>query len=563
MFGVDFRVRWVSLHRLRLENNWPFPLRLRSIRLQHLKPDMSKDKKSLFTTEDGTNLVFTFILVSSLFLLWGVCNGMIDVMDKHFQEKLHLTLAQSAWVQFAHYLGYFLMSLPAGWLAIKLGYKGGIITGLLMVAVGGFWFIPATHIAAFWAFLLGVWFIASGLTFLETIANPYTTVLGDPRFAATRINLAQSCNGVGWIFGPIAGGMFFYSKNAAGQSTGSETLWIPYAGVGVLVIVLAVIFFFANVPDIKAKDNYHLDTKDSAPGEAGPEERELNRGLIYCLLLLNAVVLIGACGMIFWAILSTLGASETTITRTLWIGSSIAIAVAGAILIPTTQKLSHHSIWSHPHFSFATLAQFFYVAAQAGIFSFLINYMTSEVPALPEAWTSGWLKSWFELKDGVMHFSDKGGATLASLGFFCFLAGRFSGAVILKKFSAHKVLGLYGSLNVLLCLLIFLKLGWLSVVCVFLSYFFMSIMFPTIFALGIFGLGARAKTGSSYIVMAIMGGAILPKLMGHVADKSDMSRGFIVPLFCFAVVACYGFSWGKLSKVERPLAGLIASEVSH
>ena len=92
--------------------------------------------------------MFTFILVSSLFLLWGVCNGMIDVMDKHFQEELHLNKAQSAWVQFAHYLGYFLMSMPAGWLAIKLGYKGGIIAGLLLVAVGGFWFIPATHINA-------------------------------------------------------------------------------------------------------------------------------------------------------------------------------------------------------------------------------------------------------------------------------------------------------------------------------------------------------------------------------------------------------------------------------
>src|SRR6202158_4661340 len=124
-------------------------------------------KKGLFVTDDGQNLLFIFTLVSSLFLLWGFCNGMIDVMDKHFQEVLHLNLAQSAWVQFAHYLGYFLMSLPAGMLASKLGYKGGIIMGLAIVAVGGFWFIPATHIASFWAFLLGVCIIAAGLTFLE------------------------------------------------------------------------------------------------------------------------------------------------------------------------------------------------------------------------------------------------------------------------------------------------------------------------------------------------------------------------------------------------------------
>src|SRR5574338_656876 len=259
--------------------------------------------KSLFVTPDGTNLVFTFILVSSLFLLWGFCNGMIDVMDKHFQEELGLSKAQSAWVQFAHYLGYFLMSLPAGWLATRLGYKGGIIAGLLLVAAGGFWFIPATEIngmvhegrvsanMAFVAFLTGVCVIATGLTFLETIANPYTTVLGDPRYAATRINLAQSCNGVGWILGPIVGSMYFYSKDAMGQSTGSQTLYIPYVGVAVVVIFIAIVFYFAQVPDIKTEDDYHLD--DSAPGVT-------------------------------------------------------------------------HSIWSHPHFVMAVAAQFFYVAAQAG-----------------------------------------------------------------------------------------------------------------------------------------------------------------------------------------------------
>jgi len=220
-------------------------------------------KKKMFVTDDGRNVLFTFVLLVFLFALWGFCNGMIDVMDKHFQEELHLSLAQSAWVQFAHYLGYFLMALPAGWLATKLGYKGGIITGLLIVAIGGFWFIPATHISSFWAFLLGVCVIAAGLTFLETIANPYTTVLGPIEFAATRINLAQSCNGIGLLAGPIAGGLFFYSKNAAGESTGSANLWIPYAFIGVVVIVLAIIFYFANMPDIEMEDDYHLD--DSTP----------------------------------------------------------------------------------------------------------------------------------------------------------------------------------------------------------------------------------------------------------------------------------------------------------
>jgi FHS family L-fucose permease-like MFS transporter len=422
-------------------------------------------KRSMFVLEDGRNVLFVFVLLIFLFALWGFCNGMIDVMDKHFQEELHLSLAQSAWVQFAHYLGYFLMALPAGWLATKLGYKGGIITGLF---------------ASFWAFLLGVCVIAAGLTFLETIANPYTTVLGPIQYAATRINLAQSCNGIGLLLGPVAGGMFFYSKNAAGQSTGSANLWIPYAAIGVIVIVLAIVFFFANVPEVKMEDDYHCD--DATPNVS-------------------------------------------------------------------------HSIWTHAHFVMAVIAQFLYVAAQAGIFSFFINYMTSQVPPIPGSWHasagSGWFSGWFETHaNGALGFSNKAASNLASLGFLCFLTGRFTGSAILKKFAAHSVLGLYSALSVVLCFLIFLKLGWVSVAAVFLTYFFMSIMFPTIFALGIFGLGEKAKKASSFIVMAIMGGAILPKVMGSVADKYDLSRGFIVPMLCFAVVAAYGFMWPRLSGAE-------------
>jgi hypothetical protein len=375
--------------------------------------------------------------------------------------------------------------------------------------------------------------------------------------------------------------------------------------VGVVVCLLAVVFYFAYIPDIKTEDDYHLD--DATPNAS-------------------------------------------------------------------------HSIWKHPHFALAVLAQFLYVAAQAGIFSFFINYMTAETPSIPASWNSGTAKKWIEVQttltardlqlkdlsafadrlnkksdavstflsrqlssntitllgdyptsianpkplqlalvqdlnqivkqdptrvkaerllygeqrfsgvalsektkrllvaqankeqvnlaqlnrqllqdaypkelafnDGILTVSDKGASFLASVGFFCFLIGRFTGAGLLKKLSAHKILGLYGVMNVITCLLVFSKLGWLSVACVFLSYFFMSIMFPTIFALGIYGLGARAKKASAFIVMAIMGGAILPKLMGYVADQYDMSRGFIVPMACFAFVAFYGYAWPKLAKAE-------------
>ncbi|HEY3756218.1 MAG TPA: sugar MFS transporter [Opitutaceae bacterium] len=431
----------------------------------------------MFVAPDGRNLIFTFWLVSSLFCLWGFCNGMIDVMDKHFQEALHLTLSQSAWVQFAHYLGYCIMALPASWLATRLGYKGGIVAGLLLVSIGGFWFIAATRIDAFWAFLLGVCVIASGLTFLETVANPYTTVLGDKRYSAVRINLAQSCNGIGWIFGPIAGGMFFYSADASGHSTGSQTLYIPYVGVAILVLVLAVGFYFAYMPDIRTKDEFQAD-----------EETAKDVG----------------------------------------------------------------SIWRLPHFSMAVVAQFLYVAAQAGIFSFFINYMTSQVPPIPEHWVRVFqqlgLSKWVAASPaGLWSLTDKGASNLASVAFFCFLAGRFSGAGILSRVASWRVLSLYGILNVAATLVVFAKLGWISVAAVFLSYFFMSIMFPTIFALGIHGLGSRTKLASGFLVMAIMGGALLPKLMGYIADQTDLSRSFIVPMICFAFVAFYGWRWPKLS----------------
>ena len=435
------------------------------------------EPRSIFVTPDGRKVFGVFVLVTTLFALWGLCNGMIDVMDKHFQKELHLSLSQSAWVQFAHYLGYFLMALPAGWLTTKLGYKGGIIAGLLMVAAGGFWFIPATHINAFWAFLLGVCIIAAGLTFLETVANPYTTVLGDPRYAATRINIAQSFNGIGVLCGPLVGGLFFYSKNAAGESTGSANLWIPYATIAAGVLVLAIIFTVTRLPDIETEDDYHIDDPND-----------------------------------------------------------------------TTHP---HSIWAHPHFSMAVAAQFFYVAAQAGIFSFFINYMTSQTPPIPPGWSEGWLKHVLEARpSGTLTLSDQVAASLASGGLLCFLVGRFVGSALLKKFTAYRVLGWFAAINVVACLGIVLKLGWASVACVFLTYFFMSIMFPTIFALGIFGLGARSKQASAFIVMAIMGGAIVPKLMGYIGDRTDLSRGYIVPLGCFAFVAFYGFMWPRLSRSE-------------
>lgn len=430
----------------------------------------------MFKGENRQNYLFPFVLVSSLFLLWGICNGMIDVMDKHFQDFLHLSKAQSAWVQFAHYLGYFLMALPSSWLASKFGYKGGIIIGLILVSIGGFWFIPASGIATFWAFLLGVCLIAMGLTVLETVANPYTTVLGPKQFAATRINFAQAFNGVGWIFGPIIGGIFFYSNE--GAEAAQKQLYIPYLVVAIIVLIMAVVFYFSKLPDLNTEDEYNIDSSDA----------------------LN----------------------------------------------------SKRSIWSHKHFVGGVTAQFLYVAAQAGIFSFFINYMVEEIPSISKSVSESWLfVDRTILRDGALFINEKGATfLLGTIGFPLFLLGRATGTVLLRKINAHKVLGTYAAINIFLCAVVVLKLGWISVSAVFLTFFFMSIMFPTIFALGIFGLGKKAKKASAYIVMAIMGGAIMPKIMGYLGDVYNMSVGFLMPLLCFVLIAVYGYSWVKLSKAE-------------
>lgn len=439
---------------------------------------MMNTRTRWFIGEDGRSLVFTFSLVSTLFLLWGFCNGLIDVMDKHFQDELHLTKAQSAWVQTAHYLGYALMALPAGMIARAIGYKGGIITGLFVVSAGGFWFIAATSISSFWAFLLGVSVIAMGLTVLETVANPYTTALGPKEFGPFRINLAQSLNGIGWMLGPVVGGAFFYSSGDVAVS--HEQLALPYIGIALLVLVLAFIFYRAKVPDV-------------VPPEDPREDREVDA--------------------------------------------------------------SRESIWQRPHFAGAVLAQFLYVAAQAGIFSFFINYMVAESPSLPQSWAHGALGSGMSTRRGELFINEQGAAQLQGLvAFGLFLLGRLTGTALLTRTRASRLLGHYALTNTFLCVVVVLKLGWLSVAAVFLTFFFMSISFPTVFALGIDGLGGQAKRASAFIVMAILGGAILPKVMGYLGDLYDMSTSFLMPLACFALIALYAYAWpalrsGRLGRV--------------
>jgi FHS family L-fucose permease-like MFS transporter len=440
----------------------------------------------------GRNYALTFALVSTLFFLWGFCNGMIDVLNKHFQNSLHISKAASGFVQFANFIGYFVMAIPSGLLAQRFGYKGGILIGLALIASGAFFFIPATWIGTYAAFLTCLFILATGLTVLETIANPYTTVLGPPISGAARINLAQTCNALGTFFGPLVAGAFILSSTGE-ANTSNSTLFIPYLFIAALVVVLIVLFWKAEIPDLQGEDESRVDASGAAANNAKP-------------------------------------------------------------------------LLARWHFTLAVGAQFFYVAAQIGVWGFFINYVTSpDMPDIPEwlakSLPSGW--TFFGVGKGIVdqthqlgivlpawHVTDLGGSKAFAGGILCFLAGRFIGSMILRVCSAHLALALFGLINTIMMVLIILHLGWISVAALFLSCFFMSIMYPTIFALGIRGLGAHTKLGSSLIVMAIVGGAVITPLMGLLADLYSMRVGFVVPLFCFAYVMVYAAIWPALERLD-------------
>jgi len=487
----------------------------------------------LFRTPDGRNHFVTFALVTSLFLLWGFCNGMIDILNKHFQDTLHINKEQSGLVQFANYLAYFLMATPAGLLARKIGYKGGIIVGLTLIAGGAFWFLPASHIGAYWAFLLGLFIIAAGMTCLETIANPYTTVLGPTESGATRINIAQTLNGVGWILGPIIGGQFVFAGEGAAPAAGAADavagaanaaagvaanahsgLAKPYIGIGIFVAILLAIFAVSKVPDLHAEDE--SKKSEGQKGALKPTTGQLfGIGVVLAAVWAFLYFFISPVLTLVWALLTIPEGSLPVVKYAL-----VIAAYVGSFIVVS----KNWDLFRRKHYTLGVAAQFLYVAAQIGIFSFCVNYVIENDPGV-----SPQKASWM----------------LGAIGFVLFTVGRLCGSVVISQFKPHLVLGTYAVINVLLCGMAMLghKIGMFGM---FGTFFFMSVMFPTIFALGIRGLGEHTKTGSSVIVMSIVGGAVTTPFMGHIADVHSMRVGFAVPLICFVLIAVYGFIWQSL-----------------
>jgi FHS family L-fucose permease-like MFS transporter len=404
---------------------------------------------------------FAFIMITSLFFMWGFVHNLDPILIPHLKKSFSLSTLQSSLVDSAVFIAYFVMALPAGFIMKKYGYKVGIITGLSLFAIGSFLFIPAANTQAYAFFLMALFIIACGLTILETAANPYASLLGDPATSTQRLNFAQSFNGLAATVAPIIGARIIltegYSDDALNAmdatarqlalASEAASVKTPYLVLGCVIVLIALIFAFIKLPEIKEKG-------EKTPGKS---------------------------------ILHTL---------------------------------------RHKHLLAAVVAQFFYVGAQVCVFSFFILFATksSGIDKIKAADYLGW------------------GCGMA------FMIGRFAGTFMMRYVAPPKLLAFDAFICVVLSIVAITSHGMISVYAVIGIAFFMAIMFPTIFSLGIKDLGSDTELGSSLIIMSIVGGALLPPVLGYISDVThNIQLGYIVPLVCFAVVFWFGWK-GHIAK---------------
>lgn len=427
----------------------------------------SSGLKNSTNLAENKRYLFPLVLVTSLFFFWGFIHNLDPILIPHLKKVFTLNDLETAFVDFSVFIAYFIMALPAGYFMRRYGYKNGIITGLVLFALGSFLFIPAANTQMYIFFLGALFVIACGLTFLETAANPYVTILGPSNTATQRLNFSQSFNGLAAFMAPVVGGKFILSDEGHSEAAlaamplteknaylmqEAASVKAPYAILGILICILIVLVAFTKLPDIKHEEE----------------------------------------------------AAE---------GGSVKKAFA------------------HRHLKWAVIAQFFYVGAQVCILSFFIRFATTSagITQIEASWYAG-------------------GAGLA------FMIGRFAGTFLMQYIIPNRLLMLYAFINVLLSVVAIFGSGMITVYALMGIAFFMSVMFPTIFSLGISGLGHDTKIGSSLIVMSIVGGAFLPLGLGYISDLTgNIQYGYVVPLLCFAVVFIYGWKyWAPLHK-ETPV----------
>jgi MFS transporter, FHS family, L-fucose permease len=402
-----------------------------------------------------------FILVTALFFLWGVPNNLNDVLIRQFMKSFAISRFEAGLVQSAFYLGYFLLAMPAAMLMRKLGYKAGFVIGLFLFGIGTLLFWPAAIIGRYGFFLFALFVIASGLSFLETASNPFIAQLGDPASSERRLNFSQAFNPLGSITGVLMGTVFIFS------------------GVELDPQQIAA---------MKAQHLYDAYLRSETMRVVKP------------YLVLSAIA-------IFWALL---------ILRTKFPSIQSEHEASG-------DRGHFRELFRFPHFWMAVFAQFMYVGAQVGTWSYFIQYV-QEFTHKPEKVAGYFLTG-----------------TLAAFG-----VGRFSSAWLMRFVEPSKLLGAYTVVNVVLVAFGMLHPGWAGLWALFATSFFMSLMFPTIFALGLKGLGPTTKIGGSLIVMAIVGGAILTPAMGLIAEaRHSIAPAYIVPLVAYVVIAAYSFAGAK------------------
>jgi FHS family L-fucose permease-like MFS transporter len=412
------------------------------------------------------NYLLPLILVTSLFFLWAFLHNIDPILIPHLKKACQLSDTQSSFIDVAVYLAYFVIAIPAGLFMHKYGYKRGIIFGLILYAAGAILFVPAASERSYTFFLFALFVIASGATFLETVANPYIAVLGDKESAAQRLNFAQSFNGVGAFMAPIIGGQVILSgvehtpaelkamsplQLAAYLQSEANTVKVPYLVIAGVVIILIILFLCTTIPDVKEDD--------SALDHHSPQQFSVG-------VLKN-----------------------------------------------------RHLVW-------AIIAQFFYVGAQVGVGSFFIRYAkyVSGMNEKNAAFLLGWV---------VM------------VGF---MLGRFAGTFLMRFVKPARLLSIYAAIAAALLLIALNTKGDVALYSVVAVPFFMSIMYPTIFVLGINGLGEETKIASSFLVMSIIGGGAAPVLMGLISDKTgSIQTAYVVPLICFIVILYFGLRGHKVA----------------
>jgi FHS family L-fucose permease-like MFS transporter len=401
--------------------------------------------------------ILPFLVVTVLFFLWAIPNNLNDILIRQFMKSFNINRSSAASIQIWFYLGYFLLAIPAGQLMRRFGYKTGIVTGLCLLGTGCWMFYPAAQAGLYTFFLVAQFVIASGLSFLETASNSFIAQLGPSGSSERRLNLSQAFNPLGSITAGLIGTVFIFSGV---KLTAAQTLAMKTAGTYQAYL--------------------HAET----------------------LRVVSPYMVLGTIAFC-WAVLvlmtkfPVLGGEEVSLDPSV---KAVPVRLFQA------------------HFVFALVAQFFYVGAQVGTWSYFIPYV--------------------EQSTGI---GDKAAGYMLTGTLAAFAIGRFLSAWLMRHFPARLMLGVYAIVNVLLGLIAVARPSWLGVGCLLTTSLFMSIMFPTIFALGLKGMGEKTKTAGSLLVMAILGGAALTKVMGMLADSAGIQAAYMVPVTCFAVVAFY--SW--------------------